>query len=111
MPSLGLVAPRLTHPNSLGIIRPTKHFIRGIPIPRIQTQRVSGHLNIRNLACIAGSIGKARVARHDAFVVARSGAPLAGGAGVGLNVGKGGAAEELVFDVGDVGGLGGCECW
>lgn len=40
------------------------------------------------------------MAWDEAFVVAGGGAPLATGAGVGLDVGEGGAAEEEEFDVG-----------
>lgn len=57
-------------------------------------------MDIFNGACIAGSVGEAGVAGDGAFVVTAGGAPLTGAAGVGLDVGEGGAAEEFVFEVG-----------
>lgn len=57
-------------------------------------------MDVGDGARIAGSVGEASVSWEEAFVVAAGGAPLAVGAGVGLDVGEGGAAEEFVFEVG-----------
>jgi hypothetical protein len=64
-------------------------------------------LDIFNGACITGSVGEAGLTREETFVVAGGRTPLARRAGVGLDIGEGGAAEEFVFDVGI--GFEGCD--
>jgi len=97
MPSYRLVAPRLARCDGIGVVGPTKHFIRHISILRLQTERVGWHLHSADFPRIAGRVGEASVARHGAFVVGRGGTPLAIGACIGLYIREGGAAEEEVF--------------
>lgn len=97
MPSLGGIAPRIAHPRGLGVVRAAEHFIGGISVFVVQRERVGGHADSGDVACVAGGVGEAGVARDEALVVGGGGAPLAFGAGVGLDVGEGGAAEEFVL--------------
>jgi len=82
----------------LGIIIPipAELLIARIPECRVLRKAVARHDGMIDLGNVAGGGGEAFVAGDLAFVVLAAGAPLPFVAGVFLDVGVGGAAEEEV---------------